>query len=280
MTSPVTLSPTVATEVAATSVATNFTLLFAALRATVVQQLLVMWFSQSEYTDATLQEWLDLVLPIVLAAQETSASSTFSYLGYQLNLLGIELEDLDFPDFESVTGSVLRNGADPEEVYSRPFVEVWTALSKGEDLETAIARGATRLRSLIETDIQLAHTHSSRTLLSQRSDVVGFRRVPTGDYTCALCLIASTQRYRKFDLMPIHPGCDCRVAPIISDEPVGQVVDRELLESIHTAVEEMFGFSDRSGRLNDFRKLLVVQDHGEYGPTLTKSGNKFTKLTI
>jgi hypothetical protein len=157
---------------------------------------------------------------------------------------------------------------------------VWNKLSEGIPFDLARDYGAERVRQLAETDLQLSHTNASRRLLTDRNDIVGFRRVPTGDYTCALCLIASTQRYRKFDLMPIHPGCDCRVAPIVSDEPVDQVLDPVALEGIHEAVENMFGFSDRSGRKIDYRKLLVVKDHGEYGPTLAKSGNKFTKLVL
>lgn len=270
-------TPTIPAEVAAASIATEFTLLFAALRASIVQQLLVIWYGLSEYSDVALEDWLEVVLPLVIAGEETSSSATWTYMNLQMESLGIE-DAFEFPDFSELTGAALRNGARPEDVYIRPFKEAWTALSNGLPFDQAVDMGAQRLRSIVETDIQLAHTHTSRSLLAQRNDVVGFRRVPTGDFTCALCMIASTQRYRKFDLMPIHPGCDCRVAPIISDEPVGQILDPDLLEQIHASVENMFGFSDRSGRVNDYRKLLVVHDHGEYGPTLAKAGNRFTIL--
>lgn len=251
------------------------TAVYAALRASLVQQLLTLWYSLAEYGSETLQEFLELVIPLVEASREASADTTLSYMALQLENLG-----LDVGASPDLSGLDIRNGMSLEEVYGRPHKVVWTKLS--EDLPFDLARdyGAERLRQLAETDLQLTHTNTSRRLLADRNDIVGFRRVPTGDYTCALCLIASTQRYRKFDLMPIHPGCDCRVAPIVSDEPVDQVLDPVALEGIHEAVENMFGFSDRSGRKIDYRKLLVVKDHGEYGPTLTKSGNKFTKLVL
>ncbi len=256
------------------SVAFDFTRLFASLRASIVQQLFAVWFGLPEYRDQNLDEWMGVALPIIQAGQETSALATSSYLEIQLAALGIS-ESLNF-DLEAVTGAALRNGTPPEVVYSRPFKVVWDALSKGHSIEEAIEMGANRLRQLIETDIQLSHTHASRSILSARKDVTGFRRVPTGAFTCALCLIASTQRYNKLELMPIHPGCDCRVAPIISESDPGQILDPNLLEDIHSRVEEMFGFSDRSGRAIDYRKLLVVENHGEFGPTLAKAGQKFT----
>lgn len=274
MTSPVqeelqeeTLSPT--------QIAIAATAVYASLRASMVQQLLTLWYSLGSYGLDTLDEFLELVIPLVEASREASVETTLSYMALQLESLGLDLGAT--PDLSDLN---IRNGVSVEEVYGRPHKVVWTKLSEGVPFDLARDYGAERVRQLAETDLQLSHTNTSRRLLADRNDIVGFRRVPTGDYTCALCLIASTQRYRKFDLMPIHPGCDCRVAPIVSDEPTDQVIDRDLLESLHTAVEDMFGFSDRSGRKVDYRKLLVVKDHGEYGPTLAKSGNKFTKLVL
>jgi hypothetical protein len=250
------------------------TAVLATLRASLVSQLLGIWFSIVEYSAESLDLFLEVVIPIILAGRDTSADVTLAYLSDVLELQGatVSRELPRRPDLD------IRNGMSIEEVYSRPHHQLWTDLSKGKPFDLARDHAANRLRQLIETDIQLSHTHSSRSLFAERNDVVGFRRVPAGDYTCALCLIASTQRYRKMDLMPIHPGCDCRVAPIVSDEPVAQVLDRDLLESIHSAVEDMFGFSDRSGREIDYRKLVVVKNHGEIGPVLTKLGNHFTKL--
>lgn len=268
-------SPLLLQELDTTQVAFDFTRLFSALRASIVQQLYAIWFGLPDYRDANRDDFLDIALPIIQAGQETSAVGTTSYLQIQLELMGLD-GNMEIPELALVTGGAIRNGTPPEEVYSRPFKEVWNALSKGHDLQEAIEMGANRLRQLVETDIQLAHTNTSRNLLSNRSDVVGFRRVPTGAFTCALCLIASTQRYRKLDLMPIHPGCDCRVAPVISDQATSQVLDPLLLEDIHRAIEEQFGFSPRDARGIDFRKIVITREHGEYGPLLARAGDRFT----
>lgn len=258
-------------------VAFDFTRIFAALRASVVQQLFATWFGLPNYRDSDIDEWMGVALPLIQASEETSAVATTTYLNILMQLAGSD-GDMDIPDLSEVTGAAIRNGVSPEEVYSRPFKEVWTALSKGQDLQTAIEFGANRLRQLVETDIQLTHTHTSRTLLSGRNDVVGFRRIPTGTFTCALCLVASTQRYHKFDLMPIHPGCDCRVAPIIGDQDPGQVVDQDFLNQIHQAVERQFGMSARDAKAIDYRKIPIVHTHGEFGPTLAVRGQHFDIL--
>jgi hypothetical protein len=255
-------------------VARQFTGLFATLRASMIQQLFAIWFSLGSYRDPDLPNFLDMSMPLVTAAQETSAQATFTYIQMQLELAGVGSE-MDLPPLGDVTGPILRGGVSPEEVYSRPFKELWNALKNGYSYDDAVRMGANRLRQLVETDIQLAHTHAARNVLSSRSDVRGFKRVPTGSYTCALCMIASTQTYRKFDLMPIHPGCDCRVAPIVSDGPT-QRVDQETLDRIHKSIEDQFGMSARDARSIDYRKILLVENHGEYGPTLTVAKHKFT----
>lgn len=251
-------------------VASNFSRLFSTLRTSMVQQLTAIWYSLEDYRDANVDQWLELSIPLVEAAKETSVSATATYLQMQLEVMGSE-EEVTIPEVPPI-----RNGLPDEVVYTRPFKDVWTDLSRGKEFIDAINSGADRVRQLMETDIQLAHTYSSRDILSRQRDVVGFRRVPQGAYSCALCLVASTQRYRKFDLMPIHPGCDCRVAPIISDMPVSQVVDPERLEEIHRAIQREFGMSSRDARSIDYRKILVEQNHGEYGPVLAVAGHRFT----
>jgi hypothetical protein len=270
-------APTITSEDAVTGVAFDFTRLFAALRASIVQQLYATWFGMDNYRDSDIDQFLNVALPLVQAGEETSAVATTTYLQLQMQLLGLD-SDMGIPDMSLVTGEAIRNGVPPAEVYSRPFKEVWTALSKGQDFEDAVKFGAQRLRQLVETDLQLSHTHTSRSLLSGRNDVVGFRRVPTGEFTCALCLVASTQRYHKLDLMPIHPGCDCRVAPIIGEHNEPQVIDKEFLEEIHKAVEKQFGVSARDARSMDYRKIMIVHEHGEFGPTLAVQGQHFTVL--
>uniref|UniRef100_UPI001D0D1143 hypothetical protein n=1 Tax=Klebsiella pneumoniae TaxID=573 RepID=UPI001D0D1143 len=85
------------------------------------------------------------------------------------------------------------------------------------------------------TDLQLAKTHQARSSFN-RSGVQFYRRVLTGNENCALCVIASTMRYRKNSLMPIHPGCDCDIDVI----PPGMdfdTISTELLNETHDQVK-------------------------------------------
>lgn len=271
MTTPI-LDPTLVAD----SIARNFTGLFSALRASIVQQLLAIWYELPGYRDEDVNGWLDLSLPIIQAGEETAVTATTTYLQMQLEVMGSDDGTIYVPPMGDVTGAIIRKGTPPEEVYSRPIIDVWTGLSRGKDITDAIRDGADRVRQLAETDIQLAHTHAARNILSRNKDVVGFRRVPQGVFTCALCLIASTQRYHKFNLMPIHPGCDCRVAPIISGERYPRTLDHETLERVHDSIEERFGIFDRSGRAIDYKKILLQEEHGEYGPVLVFAGHRFT----
>jgi hypothetical protein len=267
MTSPINV------DLAVEQVATNFTNLFSVLRASIVQQLFSIFYGLEDYRNP--KDFLDLALPIVQAGQETSSSATSTYLQMQMDVMGNN-DVVTPPDFSLVTGAPLRNGTPPEKVYLRPFKEIWTSLARGNNFDQALESGANRLRQLAETDIQLAHTHTARDFISRSKFIEGSRRVPQGAFTCALCLIASTQFYRKKDLMPIHPGCDCRVVPATKERNTSHVVDKELLDKIHSAVAKQFGVSDRAARSMDYRKITIVQEHGEYGPTLAIAKYNFT----
>lgn len=192
---------------------------------------------------------------------------------------------------QDVSEPVLRNGPTRDEVYRRPFVETWTALAAGELVRVAIEQGASRASSIAETDIQLASRQAGLRQRQANGNIVGYRRVLTGSENCALCAIASTQRYNRGNLKPIHPGCDCGEEPLYGDFDPGQVLDPEGLESIHEALQTQLGISDRNARsadigkfvqyedeqrLADFTEIIATREHGEYGPTLTWRNQEFT----
>ncbi|MCM2391702.1 hypothetical protein [Streptomyces albipurpureus] len=177
-------------------------------------------------------------------------------------------------DFDAVTGRALRD-VDPEEVYRRPFKEVWNALSKGESLDVATTRGAHRLDTITATDLQLARTHTVREVAADQDGVTYTVRELFGEYDCALCMIASTQRYHKRDLQPIHPGCNCIVKTVSADYDPGQIIDEAKLERIHELVQEATGQSDRGGRAIDYRQIIIARKHGEIGPVLTFQDHSF-----
>ncbi|MFE5159159.1 hypothetical protein ACFRNT_11605 [Streptomyces sp. NPDC056697] len=216
-------------------------------------------------------------MPVILAGQRQVASLTATYLEQLYKDIANETRRVNL-DLDGVTGKALR-GTDPEEVYGRPFKDVWTALSNGEPLDVAVERGANRLEIIAKTDLQLARTHTVRAVADEQPAVEYTVRELQGEYDCALCMIASTQRYHKRDLAPIHPGCDCLVKTVKADYDPGQVIDEERLEAIHDAVEAALGDYDRGGRAIDYRKIIIANDHGEIGPVLGFRGQHFTSRT-
>jgi hypothetical protein len=176
-------------------------------------------------------------------------------------------------------------------------------------LTEAVAAGERRAQTLALTDVELAVTHTVRERLAAEPRIKYYRRVLTGAESCGLCVIASTQRYRKRDLLPIHPNCDCVVAPILGDEDPGQIInstrisddalptgetrsgvpvydddgliDADLLSrDVHDAIRREFGDVAFDARGIDYRKILLVEQHGELGPVLTVARHKFTKRQI
>ena len=229
-----------------------------------------MWDNLGDWRDDDVDRFVSAVVPRVEAGKTAIAQATDAYVAAMIDAEPVGVADL----------SDLRNGATPEEVYRRPAIAMRSAIAEGADFTDALNAGARRLASIVKTDLQLAHTHQARESMTEpaprgrrgrrrpRGSAEAFRRVPSGSENCALCLIASTQRYWVGDLLPIHPGCDCGVQPLGPGEHVDQVIDRDLLEAVHDQVEGIAGFADRGGREVDYRQLIVSVNHGEHGPSI------------
>lgn len=208
------------------------------------------------------------LVPMIAAGQIQIATLTAAYLGQQLGSAPARMPE------ELVTA--LR-GVDPELVYQRPVIATRSELKhKVVDLDEAREVGARRLESLLTTDLQMAKVHQGRATLLE-SERKYYRRVPRAEGACALCLIASTMRYKVHALMPIHPGCQCG----IDELPAGMnlddnVIDVDLLNATHAKVKEFTGIADRGGRAPDYRKLIITRKHGELGDVLAYRGYQFT----
>ncbi len=214
-------------------------------------------------------------MPRVQAGQIAVAQITDAYLAAYTDSPAAGVIDL----------SNTRGGVTLEEVYHRPATQLYTELSNGKPFNAALDIATARLLGLIATDLQLAMTHQA-----QASTMGGrkmYQRTLTGRENCALCTIASTQRYFVKDLMPIHPGCDCGIAPWTGEDV--QIINEELLEETHGAITQKFGFTDHNARdldlhktsgngkgISDYTDLIVTQTHGEYGPTLAWRNHVFT----
>lgn len=223
-----------------------------------------MWASLPDYRDEAVEALAQALAPRVVAGQVRTAELTRAYLIECARELGLSTTVPPI-DRGAVTGM---RGVDPLEVYQRPGRTAWTALSRGKTLDQAVEAGGLRLLQLIGGDLQNAKRVQSRDTMRATGGRY-YRRVLSGRENCALCVIASTQRYYVADLMPIHPGCDCSVSPLPADMAMHQVIDEDTLEAAHRVVEERTGASDRGGRLPDYRKVVLQSEHGEYGPVIS-----------
>jgi hypothetical protein len=200
------------------------------------------WLSLGSYRDADIERWLDRVVPLVTAGEWTIAQLTSAYLARVVGLANGERITAEPVRRADVTGEGLR-GVDPREVYRRPAVVMYTALAGGVSFRESVNRGLTRALDIAQIDLQLARTHT----VASSTRISSYRRTLSGLENCELCTIASTHRYYRGDLMPIHGHCDCGVMPVFGSEPEPEPLDG-----------------------------VTVRQHGEIGPVLTVTGQNFT----
>lgn len=307
-------APTTSTTQQAAAAAAAYEAQQDQLRAQLVTALLAIWATTAAASTlpspAAIARLIARMAPVILGAQQAMTAMVTAELQRQTPPLPGRPITVD-P--RRIVGRELRGGVPIETVYHRPFNEVGRQLAEGKPTPKAWEIGADRLTKTALTDLQLAQTHTARdygTQLEQRlqptaqptqpaqgqpgaqpstqrpaepvgGEIVGFRRVLSSKPNhCALCILASTQRYHSFDLMPIHPGCGCRVAMIIGDRDPGQVLDENLVIGLHDIIRRDLGetYVDPGGRkgLAHYRDILVTNEHGEIGPVLGVRGQKFT----
>ncbi len=180
----------------------------------------------------------------------------------------------------------VRPGVPDEDLAMRPVKHVRRALSEGKPLADAIEAGARRLESIESTDIQQSFRVAFRDRIDQEPSIRAYRRVLVGGENCALCVVASTQRYRTDRLMPIHPGCDCSVEPFTGAGGRGRIIDRDRLDEVKQLLgDEGVAYGDRAQLANTKIRINVksVDDvtevpHGELGPMLSVKQHRNTEL--
>lgn len=276
----------------------------AALRLRLAALITRIWQQLGTYREADMRRFVGDITPIVAGAQQQISGLTAASLARQLQ---VSVGGSGRPSAVSpvrVTGAGVRNGADPAVVYERPFHLVWRQLAdlpkEPGSIDQAINAGLDRAVELAMTDLQLAKTATARDVLAKDKHATAYRRVLEGQYSCGLCIVAATLRYRKSELLPIHPGCDCSVAPIYGDEDPGHPLTAMVnvdgkqvpiadLPDVHGRLEERFGRSSSSARriaasdgherILQYRDVLIVHQHGELGPVLGVLGAPFTGPT-
>lgn len=250
-----------------------------ALQDQLVRAISGTWQIAGGLDDAAAGDWLSLAVPIVQATQLQMSATTTAYLAATVaDMTGRPMVLAGTPP-DLVTGVRTRRGVPPEEVYHRPIVQARSLVAAGLPRDEALRRAGARAVSLATTDVQSAKLYTAQHFMSTTPGVVGYRRNLSGSHSCGLCVVASTRRYHKEQLMPRHPGCDCGVIPIVGAHDPGEVINRDLLESMHANVAATFGPDavTRSVNTDPYRELVQVYNHGEYGPTLARRGDHVSR---
>ncbi|RLK47626.1 hypothetical protein [Microbacterium telephonicum] len=254
----------------------------AAVRDRVLAYAVAMWGSATSLRDADVERLVARIVPVVQGGQVQVAGLTNAYVGQLAKLEGVTVVTPPV-DRAAVVGY---RGVPAEEVYRRPAVETYTALRDGKPFGAAREVGLGRLKSLVTTDVQQARNRQSREAYSGTGFDYTIRTL-SGSENCALCVIASTQRYHAGGLMPIHPGCDCGERGVRAGRDPGQVVDQRLLDLTYEQVDSKLASGDPSPELgekktsagkpiSDLTDMIVTREHGELGATLAWRQDHFT----
>ncbi|MEV0823844.1 hypothetical protein [Nonomuraea rubra] len=224
------------------------------LRAGLVQAARLVWealrHSPTAYDRASVPGFVGQLVPLVREGQGQEVALTVAMLR-ELSLLrtGVPTPDVDLSRLEGRQG-----GVSLDEVYARPFVWLWTDLKNGKPFEVALDDAADRLGKSIEADLQLASRNAADAVIDADRRVIGFKRVLSERPThCPLCAVASTNHYRRGDLLPIHPGCGCGVEPVYESGDWDDDLNRQVADAYAEAIRN---------------QQVAVLDHGEYGPYL------------
>ena len=231
------------------------------VRARVLAYAQFLWTNSPSLRDEDVERLVARIVPVVRSGQLQVAQLTDAYIGRLSQSAGISWSagvDRALVDYRGVPDDV---------VYKRPAVTTYTALTGGSTFAVAKKAGLARLSSIVSTDIQQTRNRQAQQSMS-RSGFEWYRRELSGKENCALCSIASSQRYHTGNLMPIHPGCvpgDSVVSTVpggsthLADFAWGEVeaVSRRLFEG------ELIEFITASGD-----EVRVTSNH----PVLTDKG--------
>lgn len=238
-----------------TALITSYSTAYNRLRLLAGAQIGQLWDQFGGLDDVSMQRFVARAVPTIAGAETTQARLTIGYLTeLRRQTLG-SAPTVTF-DVRDLIGANLR-GVDPTEVFARPTVTARTAISQGKDFLEAVGLARQRATELAETNVMLTQRATTAAMGATDKRVVGYRRVLTGD-SCVLCATASTQRYHRGQLHPIHSHCDCGVAEIYGHADPGQVINSRLLEQLK--VTGASGELSLSSSIANAKKSVALTD--------------------
>lgn len=219
------------------------------LRTIVAQAITRIWTGLPGFDRANLDEWLSNVVPVVLAGQRQAVALTDAYVALELRRrpLGVDPTPL--------IGAGVRAGIDPETVYSRSFITLWSALARGTQYDDAVAQGLDRSTSAGQMDVQLSHRAAYGAIQAADTNIFGYRRIADSG-ACGFCLTVNGAYVKNASASPLHNHCGCGLQPITSPAPGARWLPNG------QSVEEHY----------------AIHEHGELGAVLTAPGDHFQSL--
>jgi hypothetical protein len=214
------------------------------------------WAAQGSYDEETLPNFLRAALPPVQAAKRASVSLTGAYIARSL-----ERQPDSFDIAQIVAG--IRNGANPADVYTRPYKRVWRALAEGVAWSSAVGYGLDVAVSSAATDVQLAMRNTMTAFQQTDTNLLGYQRVADAG-ACEFCQELDGAQFRTDDPMPIHNNCGCGFEPVVYTRGVDNARNEETFLQI----------LDEQG----IPPSVAIENHGELGPVLGDPAHNFTSL--
>ena len=218
------------------------------LRAIVAVAVITAWNSLPDYDEHSVDEFVANVVPIVLAGQRSSVALTEAFLARMLRRPALGLA----PD--ELVGAAVRAGAPPEEVYRRPFVNVWTALGKGVQWTDAVNAGRARVDATAQMDIQLSSRATYQAVQEADSGIYGYQRVADSG-ACSFCRAVNGAYVKSADASPLHNRCGCGLEPLLRPHPRARFLP-----------------SGETVKKDDY----AIHQHGELGAYISDPADQFT----
>jgi hypothetical protein len=201
--------------------------------------------------------FVDAVVPVVLAAQETTVGEADAYLSME-------------------AGLATRTSTEPWRLNPAPLIGVHAR--RGDFLEDVYARNhraaegsfRERMAREVNTDVTLAERGATFVHTAGDERIVGYRRVLSPGKNCGLCVVAATQRYSKGDLRPIHLSCGCTTQPIYGTAGSYRRPTRAQLTGLYERAGGTDFKSLRRMSVDEADLPDVVVVDSSLGPTLTR----------
>lgn len=213
----------------------------ARLRSIVAGAVAAAWTNLGSYDEDDVEPFVSMAVPLVLAGQRQSVALTNGYLSRFLSREPLPI------DVAAATGAAVRAGTDLREVYRRPFVTVWAALSNGRVYQDAVRAGLERATASAEMDVQMASRSTYGQVQQLEESIYGYQRAANAG-ACTFCALVDGAYVKSADAMPLHNRCGCGLEPLTAPHP-------------------------RAAKLPDG---VAVHEHGELGPMLGSPDHTFT----